>query len=78
MRLAVNARRAFVINCAIFCQTINLQPLAHATDQPSLARIEEMHPRTVRHDGETILAIIKNVAALPPSEWPPAAGAVAD
>jgi ribonuclease D len=51
-----------------------LWPLART--QPdnltSLSRIEEMHPRTVRHDGETLLQLIKQAAALPASEWPQA------
>ncbi|MDP3845617.1 MAG: ribonuclease D [Pseudomonas sp.] len=50
-----------------------LWPLART--QPdnltSLSRIEEMHPRTVRHDGETLLQLIKQAAALPEAEWPP-------
>jgi ribonuclease D len=50
-----------------------LWPLAHT--QPdnlgSLSRIEEMHPRTVRHDGETLLQLIKDAAALPEAQWPP-------
>jgi ribonuclease D len=50
-----------------------LWPLART--QPdnlvSLSRIEEMHPRTVRHDGETLLQLIKQAAALPEAQWPP-------
>ncbi|WP_213877077.1 ribonuclease D [Pseudomonas sp. dw_358] len=38
----------------------------------ALARIEDMHPRTVRHDGEFILDLIKRNASLPPEQWPPA------
>ena len=49
-----------------------LWPLART--QPdnltSLSRIEEMHPRTVRHDGETLLQIIQQAAALPEAQWP--------
>ncbi|WP_417662555.1 ribonuclease D [Pseudomonas sp.] len=52
----------------------SLWPLAKT--QPdnlqSLARIEEMHPKTVRQDGEFILQLIKDAAALPASEWPEA------
>lgn len=52
----------------------SLWPLART--QPdnlvSLARIEDMHPKTVRQDGETILAMIKQAAALPATEWPEA------
>jgi ribonuclease D len=36
----------------------------------ALARIEDMHPRTVRHDGETLLALIEEAASLPPEQWP--------
>lgn len=36
----------------------------------SLARIDDMHPRTVRQDGELILRLIAEAAALPPGEWP--------
>lgn len=52
----------------------SLWPLARQqpTDLTSLARIEDMHPKTVRQDGETILQMIREAAALPQSEWPPA------
>jgi ribonuclease D len=50
----------------------SLWPLART--QPdnlvALARIEDMHPKTVRQDGETILTLIKAAAALPPEQWP--------
>ncbi|MGG2397384.1 ribonuclease D [Pseudomonas sp. SH1-B] len=36
----------------------------------TLARIEEMHPKTVRQDGETLLQLIRDAAALPPEQWP--------
>lgn len=52
----------------------SLWPLARS--QPdnlvALARIEDMHPKTVRQDGETLLALIREAAALPPGEWPEA------
>ena len=52
----------------------SLWPLAKS--QPdnlvALARIEDMHPRTVRQDGETILKLIREAAALPPEQWPEA------
>lgn len=52
----------------------SLWPLART--QPdnlvALARIEDMHPKTVRQDGETLLALIREAAALPPGEWPEA------
>ena len=38
----------------------------------ALARIEDMHPRTVRQDGEFLLDLIKRAASLPPEQWPPA------
>lgn len=52
----------------------SLWPLART--QPdnlvALARIEDMHPKTVRQDGETLLRLIKRAAAMPQDEWPPA------
>ncbi|EGH11612.1 ribonuclease D, partial [Pseudomonas savastanoi pv. glycinea str. race 4] len=52
----------------------SLWPLAKT--QPdnlaALGRIEDMHPRTVRHDGEFLLELIKTAGTLPPEEWPPA------
>lgn len=50
----------------------SLWPLARTqpSDLVSLGRIEEMHPRTLRHDGETILQLIRDAAATPPAEWP--------
>lgn len=50
----------------------SLWPLAKT--QPdnlgALAKIEDMHPRSVRHDGEFILRLIKDAAQLPPEQWP--------
>lgn len=50
----------------------SLWPLARFQPDNSvaLARIEDMHPRTVRQDGETILRLIREAAALPPEQWP--------
>lgn len=52
----------------------SLWPLART--QPdnlvALARIEDMHPKTVRQDGEFILQLIKQAAATPAEEWPEA------
>ena len=52
----------------------SLWPLART--QPdnlvTLARIEDMHPKTVRQDGETLLRLIKQAAATPQEEWPQA------
>ncbi len=38
----------------------------------SLARIEDMHPRTVRQDGEFLLDLIKRAGSVPPEQWPAA------
>jgi ribonuclease D len=50
----------------------SLWPLAKT--QPdnlgALAKIEDMHPRSVRHDGEFILRLIKDAAQLRPEQWP--------
>ncbi|WP_166359895.1 ribonuclease D [Pseudomonas akapageensis] len=52
----------------------SLWPLART--QPdnlsALAKIEDMHPRTVRQDGEFLLGLIKQAASIPPAQWPPA------
>ena len=49
-----------------------LWPLARfqPDDLVKLARIEDMHPRTVRQDGQTLLRMIREAAALPPEQWP--------
>lgn len=51
-----------------------LWPLARfqPADKVALARVEDMHPRTVRQDGDTLLALIAHAAALPASDWPEA------
>ena len=50
----------------------SLWPLARnqPTDLVSLARIDDMHPRTVRQDGETLLELIRTAAATPEQDWP--------
>ncbi len=50
----------------------SLWPLARfqPDNTVALARIEDMHPRTVRQDGETILRMIREATALPPEQWP--------
>ncbi|MCL7462620.1 ribonuclease D [Pseudomonas sp. NW5] len=50
----------------------SLWPLARfqPQDTAALARIEDMHPRTVRQDGETVLRLIAEAAALPDAQWP--------
>ena len=52
----------------------SLWPLAKT--QPdnlsALSRVEDMHPRTVRQDGEFLLELIKKAGSLPPEQWPAA------
>lgn len=36
----------------------------------ALSRIEDMHPRSVRHDGEMVLELIRQGQSVPESEWP--------
>ena len=50
----------------------SLWPLARTqpNDLVSLARIDDMHPRTVRQDGETLLELIRSAAATPEQDWP--------
>ena len=36
----------------------------------ALAKIEEMHPRTIRQDGAHLIELIKRAASLPPEQWP--------
>ncbi len=52
----------------------SLWPLARTQprDLVTLARIDEMHPRTVRQDGEALLAMIREAAATPEQDWPAA------
>lgn len=52
----------------------SLWPMARyqPKDLPALGRIDEMHPRTIRQDGETLLALIKEAAQLPAEQWPQA------
>lgn len=38
----------------------------------TLARIEDMHPKTVRQDGELILQMIRQAATSPAADWPAA------
>ncbi|WP_223551258.1 ribonuclease D [Pseudomonas sp. A-B-19] len=52
----------------------SLWPLART--QPDnlgdLAKIEDMHPRTVRQDGQFLLDLIKRSGSVSPDQWPPA------
>lgn len=52
----------------------SLWPLAklQPDNLQTLAKIEDMHPRTVRQDGEQILELIKTGASVPPEQWPTA------
>jgi len=49
-----------------------LWPLARfqPADLASLGRIEDMHPRTVRQDGETLLRLIRESGSGAPDSWP--------
>lgn len=49
-----------------------LWPIAKSqpTNLAALARIDDMHPRTLRQDGETLLQLIKHAASLPADQWP--------
>ncbi|WP_145130873.1 ribonuclease D [Pseudomonas sp. URMO17WK12:I11] len=49
-----------------------LWPIAKSqpTNLAALARIDGMHPRTLRQDGETLLQLIKHAASLPAEQWP--------
>ncbi|EAN8120862.1 ribonuclease D, partial [Salmonella enterica] len=38
----------------------------------ALAKIDDMHPRTIRQDGQFLLDLIKRAASLPPEQWPQA------
>ncbi|WP_407296651.1 ribonuclease D [Stutzerimonas zhaodongensis] len=50
----------------------SLWPMARTqpTDLAGLARIDDMHPRTVRQDGETLIELIRTAAATPEQDWP--------
>ncbi|MDB6145032.1 MAG: rnd [Pseudomonas sp.] len=52
----------------------SLWPLART--QPdnltALAKIEDIHPKTVRQDGEFLINLIKTAGSVPPEQWPPA------
>jgi len=52
----------------------SLWPLAKTqpNNLQTLAKIEDMHPRTVRQDGELLLELIQRSASLPPEQWPEA------
>ena len=50
----------------------SLWPMAKSQPDslPALGRIDEMHPRTIRQDGEFLIQLIKRAAALPQDQWP--------
>lgn len=48
------------------CPLVQRQP----DSLQQLARLEDMHPRTVRHDGQTIIELIQQGLAVPPENWP--------
>ena len=52
----------------------SLWPMARSqpNNLSALAKIDEMHPRTIRQDGEFLIQLIKRAASLPPEQWPPA------
>ena len=52
----------------------HLWPLARLLpkNKTDLAAIEDMHPRTVRQDGDFLIELIAQAARLPQSEWPEA------
>jgi len=52
----------------------SLWPLAKTQPDnlPALAKIEDIHPKTVRQDGEFLIELIKTAASLPPEQWPAA------
>ena len=52
----------------------SLWPLARfqPDNTVALARIEDMHPRTVRQDGETLLRLIQSAGQAPVAGWPEA------
>ncbi|WP_028240753.1 ribonuclease D [Stutzerimonas azotifigens] len=51
----------------------SLWPLARyqPKDLTALAKIDDMHPRTIRQDGQQILDLIAAAAASAPETWPP-------
>ncbi len=38
----------------------------------ALAKIDDIHPRTLRQDGDTLLKLLKQAAAVPSEDWPAA------
>ncbi|MBD1588051.1 ribonuclease D [Pseudomonas typographi] len=52
----------------------SLWPLARfqPANLTAMAKIEDMHPRTLRQDGEVLLELIQQAASLPEAQWPAA------
>ncbi|WP_028694632.1 ribonuclease D [Pseudomonas cremoricolorata] len=52
----------------------SLWPMAKSQPESltALARIDDIHPRTLRQDGEQLLKLLKQAGSLPPEAWPPA------
>lgn len=50
----------------------SLWPMAKSqpNNLSALARIDEMHPRTIRQDGEFLIKLIQRAASLPAEQWP--------
>jgi ribonuclease D len=50
----------------------SLWPMAKSqpNNLSALAKIDEMHPRTIRQDGEFLIQLIKRAASLPAEQWP--------
>ena len=50
----------------------SLWPMAKSqpNNLSALAKIDEMHPRTIRQDGECLIQLIKRAASLPAEQWP--------
>ena len=51
---------------AVLCPLAQRQPDTLA----QLSRMEDIHPRTVRQDGETVLELIKQGRSVPEADWP--------
>ncbi|MGE8384502.1 MAG: HRDC domain-containing protein, partial [Pseudomonas putida] len=50
----------------------SLWPMAKSqpNNLSALAKIDEMHPRTIRQDGEFLIQLIKRAGSLPAEQWP--------
>lgn len=52
----------------------SLWPIAKSQPESlsALAKIDDIHPRTLRQDGEFLLGLIKRAGSVPADQWPPA------